>query len=249
MRTSESIHSDTDTKTALHHIEDAAADQETIQPKQRTKRIILLSVIALAITVAVVIGIAVPLSLKKHTNDQSGSIHSTSIGGSTSDTTAKTDATDDENVYKAATLVTAAEQAYNPPAYAHAVSPYANLIRLKTYTPASDNQRIFVMGDIHGCLKEMNQLLDKIQFQPKHDVLILTGDLVYRGEDSLGVIRRANELGALCVRGNHDDKVVRFKTFEIEHGAGGPSEETMPEGQVGDPLKFKNKHSALARYV
>jgi hypothetical protein len=252
----ESIHSDIDTKAALYHhqhIEDAAADQEITPTKQRNKRIVL-SVIAIAIIAAIIIAIAVPLSLQKqsHNNEADNDrIHSTSTGGGATTNSNSTGQDNEKNVYKSATLVTTAEQTYHPPEYAHAVSPYANLIRLKTYTPASDNQRIFVMGDVHGCFKEMNQLLDKIQFQPKHDVLVLTGDLVFRGEDSLGVIRRARELGALCVRGNHDDKVVRLKSFENEHGAGAmtPPEEVMPEGEVGDPLKFKNKHIALARYL
>jgi hypothetical protein len=139
---------------------------------------------------------------------------------------------------------------YSAPAYAHAVSPYANLIRLKSYTPADDNNRIFVMGDAHGCLAKMNLLLEKVQFQPSNDTLIMAGDLIYRGHNSIGVLERARELGAFCVRGNHDDKVIRFKSFEQQHGIAAMMidlEALMPEGQVGDPLKFKSKHATLAR--
>lgn len=267
MMSSESIHGEADAKEALyhHHVEDTAANQQIIQAKRRKKWIII-AAIAVAVTVSIIIAVAVPLSLRKidYSNAESHGIHSTSIGGgsptdatsttttaSTTTTTNQEDKDKDKDNYNAATLVTSAEKKYNPPIYAHDVSPYANLIRLKTYTPASDNRRIFVMGDIHGCLQEMNQLLEKIEFEPKYDVLVLTGDLVFRGKESVGVIQRARELQALCVRGNHDDKVVRLRTYEKEHGADAmtPPEKVLPEGNVGDPLKFKNKHVPLARYV
>ncbi|KAI9478306.1 MAG: Metallo-dependent phosphatase-like protein [Benjaminiella poitrasii] len=137
----------------------------------------------------------------------------------------------------------------HPPHYAHAVSPYSKLTYLALYNPSPSDSRLFVMGDVHGCLQEMNDLLTQVRFQPAHDVLILAGDMVFRGEDSIGVIRRARELGALCVRGNHDDKVIRLKSYEYEHGAAAmmPEDNIMPEGNVGDPLKFGNKHAPIAR--
>jgi hypothetical protein len=74
---------------------------------------------------------------------------------------------------------------------------------------------------------------------------------VFKGEDSLGVIRRARELGALCVRGNHDDKVVRLKTYLDRFGSNAMMQEDsiMPEGKVGDPLRLGNKHVNLAKFV
>ncbi|KAI9267110.1 Metallo-dependent phosphatase-like protein [Helicostylum pulchrum] len=148
----------------------------------------------------------------------------------------------------AVSLITADQSLINPPDYSHTISPYANLTRLKTYTPPAQ-ARVFVMGDIHGCLNEMNRLLDVIGFNMQNDVLILTGDLVFRGPDSIGVIRRAKELNALCVRGNHDDKVIRLKGYMDKFGIDSmsPKDEIMPEGQVGDPLKFGNKHIKIAR--
>ncbi|KAI8987756.1 Metallo-dependent phosphatase-like protein [Mycotypha africana] len=149
------------------------------------------------------------------------------------------------------TLPDEQQQSLHPPHYAHPISPYANLIRIKQLYPAT-NSRIFIMGDIHGCLTEMNKLLDKVHFQPNSkDILIIAGDLVFRGEDSIGVIRKARELGAYCVRGNHDDKVVRLKTYEMQHSASEmavhPAEDVLPEGNVHDPLKFGNKHLQIAK--
>jgi hypothetical protein len=52
------------------------------------------------------------------------------------------------------------------------------------------------------------KLLDKISFNPKSDHLVLAGDLIKKGPDSVGVIDLARELRASCVRGNHEDRVL-----------------------------------------
>lgn len=133
----------------------------------------------------------------------------------------------------------------------YAVSKFANLTRIQTISAdaLTNKQRIFVVGDIHGCLDEFNQLIDRIQFNPNTDQLILAGDMIAKGPSNTGVIRRAKELNALCVRGNHDDKAVRFKTYERLNGPIGTEEPDaiLPEGDVPDPLKYKNKHLAISR--
>ncbi|ORZ23256.1 hypothetical protein BCR42DRAFT_404364 [Absidia repens] len=52
-----------------------------------------------------------------------------------------------------------------------------------------------------------------------------------------------------CVRGNHDDYVIRFKTYENLHGADHmePKKSKLPEGDVADPMKFKDEHADMAR--
>lgn len=131
------------------------------------------------------------------------------------------------------------------------VSEYANLIRIQTKSEEdiANKTRIFVMGDIHGCLDEFNNLLDSVHFDATSDQLILAGDMTSKGPASNEVISRARELNAWCVRGNHDDKAVRFKTYEKTIGISSDVDpkDIMPEGDVPDPLKFKNPHLPLAR--
>lgn len=64
----------------------------------------------------------------------------------------------------------------------------------------------YAVGDIQGCFSELQALLKLIQFNPQHDTLWITGDLVNRGPQSLEVLRFVKALGerAIVVLGNHD---------------------------------------------
>ena len=66
-----------------------------------------------------------------------------------------------------------------------------------------DARRIFV-GDIQGCLEPLEALLHACRFVPGVDVLFPLGDLVRKGPDNRGVLRRLRELDAQPVLGNHD---------------------------------------------
>ena len=65
---------------------------------------------------------------------------------------------------------------------------------------------IYLLGDIQGCDAALGLLLDKVAFSPSRDSLYCLGDLLNRGPDSLGVLRRLMALGdsAPCILGNHD---------------------------------------------
>ena len=47
----------------------------------------------------------------------------------------------------------------------------------------------YLVGDLHGCLSELNTLLEQAQFDPIKDTLWLTGDLIARGPESLETLR------------------------------------------------------------
>ena len=70
--------------------------------------------------------------------------------------------------------------------------------------------RTIFIGDVHGCLHELEDLLDSSAYA-EGDQVVLAGDLVAKGPSSLGVLRLAQRLGALGVRGNHDNAVLRWR--------------------------------------
>jgi len=73
-----------------------------------------------------------------------------------------------------------------------------------------ETKRTIIIGDIHGCLDEFKELLGKLKYDKAEDRLILLGDLVDRGPDSVGVVKYARKLGAECVMGNHEYKFVKW---------------------------------------
>jgi bis(5'-nucleosyl)-tetraphosphatase (symmetrical) len=65
---------------------------------------------------------------------------------------------------------------------------------------------IHLIGDVQGCATALDAVLAEIGFSPSRDRLVVLGDLVNRGPDSLAVLRRLAGLGdaAVCLLGNHD---------------------------------------------
>jgi protein phosphatase len=101
-----------------------------------------------------------------------------------------------------------------------------------------------IIGDIHGCLPELEKLLIKIGGERK---LVFLGDLVDRGPDSVGVLRRVMGLvgqgRALCVPGNHDVKLLKYlngKKVQLTHGLA----ETVEQLQ-GEPAEFISQVKAF----
>ncbi|MDQ3610116.1 MAG: polynucleotide kinase-phosphatase [Actinomycetota bacterium] len=96
-----------------------------------------------------------------------------------------------------------------------------------------------VIGDVHGCRAELEQLLVGLGYQLRRDEVgrpvdaehpqrrraLFVGDLVDRGPDSPGVLRLVMGMvaagHALCVPGNHENKLVkalRGRNVTISHG-------------------------------
>ncbi|MEU1123796.1 polynucleotide kinase-phosphatase [Streptomyces sp. NPDC005899] len=74
-----------------------------------------------------------------------------------------------------------------------------------------------IIGDVHGCSSELESLLGKLGYSdgvhPDGRTAVFVGDLVDRGPDSPGVLRRVMSMvaagNALCVPGNHENKLGR----------------------------------------
>jgi bis(5'-nucleosyl)-tetraphosphatase (symmetrical) len=74
---------------------------------------------------------------------------------------------------------------------------------------------LYLIGDVQGCDAALQRLLDRIGFSPSRDHLYLLGDLVNRGPDSAGVLRRVMGYAgaATSLLGNHD-----LSLLAVAHG-------------------------------
>ncbi|AMV28833.1 diadenosine tetraphosphatase [Gemmata sp. SH-PL17] len=74
--------------------------------------------------------------------------------------------------------------------------------------------RVLAIGDVHGCLVALNDLLAWVQ-PTRADDLIFLGDYVDRGPDTRGVINRLIELKqtrpVVCLRGNHEIMMLQAR--------------------------------------
>jgi serine/threonine protein phosphatase 1 len=77
--------------------------------------------------------------------------------------------------------------------------------------PVTDNPAIYVIGDIHGCLRPLERLLAKIAPQPGDEVVFI-GDYIDRGPQSREVVEFLLGLPYRCVflLGNHEKMLLDF---------------------------------------
>ncbi|MFI9599339.1 polynucleotide kinase-phosphatase [Streptomyces sp. NPDC052043] len=97
-----------------------------------------------------------------------------------------------------------------------------------------------IIGDIHGCSAELEAMLAKLGYtdgtHPEGRTAVFVGDLVDRGPDSPGVLRRVMSMveagDALCVPGNHENKYGRhLKGRKVQHTHGLAETVAQMEGE------------------
>jgi serine/threonine protein phosphatase 1 len=81
----------------------------------------------------------------------------------------------------------------------------------------------FVIGDIHGCERELRYLIDGLPLS-KGDRLVFLGDYIDRGPDSSGVVSFLIELPSqlrsvefIFLKGNHEDMFLSFLGIAGSH--------------------------------
>ncbi|MEU6847666.1 polynucleotide kinase-phosphatase [Streptomyces sp. NPDC046716] len=106
----------------------------------------------------------------------------------------------------------------------------ADIVREKRFNDLTHLTGPFdIIGDIHGCASELETLLGKLGYadgaHPEGRTAVFVGDLVDRGPDTPGVLRRVMGMvkagTALCVPGNHENKLGRWlKGAQVQHTHG-----------------------------
>jgi len=111
-------------------------------------------------------------------------------------------------------------------------NPTHNAVYSPPYSPTTteDAARLLIIGDVHGMLDELKDLLGKADYNSSRgDRVIFVGDLVNKGPKSSGVVQYAMDINATTVRGNHEDKVLR-----VWAGAGEARLRAEAKGKDGD---------------
>ena len=78
------------------------------------------------------------------------------------------------------------------------------------FLPKNDKGRDFIVGDLHGCRRDLEVLMVASGFNPtRGDRMFSTGDLIDRGPDSLGCLGLLRQPWFYCVLGNHEQMLLR----------------------------------------
>lgn len=76
-------------------------------------------------------------------------------------------------------------------------------------------ERIFAVGDVHGCRSRLEELLGRLDLDPETDSVVFIGDYIDRGPDSRGVVEAVLDLRRRiprvhCLTGNHERMFLDF---------------------------------------
>ena len=137
----------------------------------------------------------------------------------------------------------------------------ATIVRTRLLNDRSDEHGPFdAIGDVHGCLREVEALLTRLGYElirdedgraidarhPQGRRVVFLGDLVDRGPDVVGVLRLAMGMvgsgQALAVAGNHEAKLVRTLRGDrvtVSHGL----EQTLAQVSA-EPEEFRERVAA-----
>lgn len=127
-----------------------------------------------------------------------------------------------------------------------------------------------VIGDVHGCRAELETLLGELGYvldrddtgraigarHPAGRTAVFVGDLVDRGPDTPGVLRLVMGMvaagTALCVTGNHENKLVRAldgKQVRVAHGLAESLAQLAAEDEVFRKAAHEFCRGLVSHYV
>ena len=71
-------------------------------------------------------------------------------------------------------------------------------------------KRTLYIGDVHGCAKELAQIVEDFGYVRGQDTIYQTGDIINKGPYIWESIQLVESLNILPVRGNHEEHLIRM---------------------------------------
>ena len=102
----------------------------------------------------------------------------------------------------------------------------------------------WIVGDVHGCVRELDDLLKLIRFDPATDELWSCGDLVNTGPESAQTLRLLRDVGGRAVIGNHDIYAILAHSGRVPRKKD-KLEELFDAEDVEDLLEMLRKASTV----
>lgn len=89
--------------------------------------------------------------------------------------------------------------------------PYPETPHLVLNEDAIRGRKVLIVGDVHGCLHEMEELLQEAKSKfPDQEILpIFVGDLLSKGPFPVETLKKLQKIEHYAVRGNHDEAILR----------------------------------------
>lgn len=117
---------------------------------------------------------------------------------------------------------------HHPPSNPDIDIPFPKHIHVALVGEEIERRPLFVIGDIHGCLDELEELVALVRSKAPNCIFLFCGDLMDKGPKSVETIRYVRGMGrdAYMVRGNHEDHTL---------------DRWMKWDQSGGQVKPKNK--------
>ena len=69
-------------------------------------------------------------------------------------------------------------------------------------------ERTIFIGDVHGCIEELEELLNQASYNASKDRLIYLGDLINKGPNSLEVLKLVKDQNCEILMGNREQHVI-----------------------------------------
>jgi serine/threonine protein phosphatase 1 len=114
-------------------------------------------------------------------------------------------------------------------------------------------QKFFAVGDIHGNLSRLEQLMEEIKpaFNPDADTLVFLGDYIDRGPDSKGVVDfilrlRRKFPQVVCLKGNHEAMLLDW--VYLYNGGGATIKTYSQDGEFKLPPEHLAFFTSLLLY-